>query len=192
MVIVDTFTKPLTSEHAEFDPISPLNEQSPKNTSLMTIHKPEPQADNINFQVFKCEGNVATLMPNTSEFKELSLNEETLPKVKRPQKWPVSTPSVTSERKPSSNASEKKANSLKRRIRGWRILLGVLWALCFTAIMILITLHNIAKDSNAAHKQETKKQEIFEHTNYQICLLIARNCRRLIVSSIPFINSNVN
>lgn len=155
----------------------PLNDDCPNYTSSLTVYKPERKADNLmNLQAFQYEANTATLMPNTSEFKELRSSEESSQKLEIPQKCPVST------------SSEPK--SLKCRNRHWRILLGVLWTLCFTTVMILIALHNIAKNSNVTEKQETVL-ETFEHTNYQICLLIARNCRRLIVSSIPFINSNV-
>lgn len=116
-----------------------------------------------------CEPPV-TVMPNTNEFKGVnsikSLKRHTIDS----QKCVIPSSDYTMQLQPVFK-------SLTRSIKNWRIVLAVIWTLSLMTAIVFLT---IAKKQNAVHEDKL----ILTPTNYEICLLIGRNVRRLIVSSI--------
>lgn len=203
MVIRNTFTKPMTSEYAEYDTIkpqqpyskrdllaeAPLNEHNLNDyTSYLTEFKPdasisafnlsknEPKAGNSRAHILKRDQNIATLMPNTSEFKKINFNGSSQMAIK----YSEST---------SRNTSINETNSCQRSSTNWRIFMGVLWTLSFTAVLILIAMNIVKKVNVVPPKHEFI---ISKPTNYEIFLLISKNVRRLIITSIQSISPSVN
>lgn len=194
LVVHNAIIEPVTSELTEYNTIkqriangeiladskSPLNEDNLNYNLCLTKYKSDispfglnkPKTNKNRLQVLQCEQNTTTLMPNTSEFEALSLNRSAQKSMKFPRKCLEPTPSYTSKSEPSYWSS----------IGNWRIIFVILWYFSFTGVMIYMIAINIA---NSPVVTENHEHIILEPTNYEIVLLICRNFRRLIVSSIP-------
>lgn len=175
LVIHDSLKKSLNSELK-----STPNEQSLNYNSGLIEYKPDTYSSKAKerpLQGLKCEQNMTTLMPNTSEFKTFSLNESLHKSKKLPSKSQQST---------SSHKSKCKPSSWKCAVPNWKIIFGILWAFSFTVVMIYQTMINGASTSGT----EKRETIVFKPSNYELCLLIGRNFRRLIVSSIHAVQPN--
>ncbi|KAG4075616.1 hypothetical protein HA402_003441 [Bradysia odoriphaga] len=133
---------------------------------------PESGAANCELQVSNGEPHM-TLLLNTNELKELHLDKCS------PSKPMKSNPNV--EESTMKKTSKIEPNIRKQSARNWRIVLGVIWAISLIAAIIFVTVNNEATQSS--RKQQVELVTLMP-TNYEICLLVGRNFRRLIVSSL--------
>lgn len=132
-------------------------------------------------QILNGEKDIKTLMPNTIEFQGTSLNE-TMQKACELQVF-KSNPNINQFEVPISskcNAKEFRCeqSSSKSCMPSWKCVLGILWTFTFTGALIYVGITNTDKKSDVI-VQPIK----YEPTNYEILQLIAKNFRRLIVSS---------
>lgn len=203
LIVHNAFIEPLTSECTGYDSTKEripnsksksdlfvesslnLNEynctaystECKREASMSGLHpKDKPMPGNTGLKILKSEENRRTLMPNTREFEESILHENST----KPMKLAIACT--------VKNKSENISNSCKRP-SNWRIMLGVLGAFSLTVAMMVMTVNNIIEKSTHLQKHELP---IYNPTNYEIVLLIGRNIRRLIVSSIYSSNLNVN
>lgn len=201
LIVHNAFIEPLTSEYAEDDSAkvrtpnsksdlfveSSLNLNEYNCTAYLTECEPDasmsglspkdkPMPGSSRLQTLKSEVNRPTLMPNTREFEESILHESST----KPMKLAIAST--------AKNKSKNISNSCKR-LSNWRIMLGLLGAFSLTVAMMVMTVNNIIEKSTHLQKHELP---IYNPTNYEIVLLIGRNVRRLIVSSVYSTNLNVN
>ncbi|XP_037025947.1 uncharacterized protein LOC119067208 isoform X2 [Bradysia coprophila] len=108
-----------------------------------------------------------TLLLNANELKELHFDE--------------CSPSKPMKSNPNVLASKIEPNIGTHRARNWRIVLGVVWVISLIAAIIFVAMNNDATQSSRKHQVELVT---LMPTNYEICLLVGRNFRRLIVSSL--------
>lgn len=169
--IVNSKSELLVASHTKVNFTSSLTEcrggLSPPQIKSSKSSDPPVQArlSDVNY------GQQTTIMPNTSEFKGLHA-------IKNGQQTVMDFQKL---QKPTVNkTSDKKAIIIpKQSTTKWRVTVGVIWLFSLVAAFVFVVM-------NAAKSNEVDEHElvILKPTNYEICLLIGRNFRRLIVSSI--------
>ncbi|XP_037025946.1 uncharacterized protein LOC119067208 isoform X1 [Bradysia coprophila] len=150
---------------------STMLEYNLKSTSTMTEGRTDlslstNRTANCKLKVSNGEPHM-TLLLNANELKELHFDE--------------CSPSKPMKSNPNVLASKIEPNIGTHRARNWRIVLGVVWVISLIAAIIFVAMNNDATQSSRKHQVELVT---LMPTNYEICLLVGRNFRRLIVSSL--------
>lgn len=144
-----------------------LSEEDWKDNATTDLSPSKNITDN------SCEPHM-TLMPNTNEFRKVHLDE-----------WsPLKSITDSNQKFPQSIKIReyKSETSAKKQWNGkWRIVFGLIWVISLMAVVVLVTVNN---DVIQSSRIQQLKPVTLTPTNYEICLLIGKNFRRLIVSSL--------
>lgn len=127
------------------------------------------ETENCDLLAFNCEPHMKLMqeiMPNTREFEDLNSTE--CSRESRDQEVLEAASNKTNEREPIAKSR-----------RNWKIILSVTWVMSLIAAFIFVTVNNFADQSSSTQPEELVT---LTPTNFEICLLIGKNVRRLFVN----------